>query len=298
MLSHQFQIFLQVAEQGSFSKTAKLLFVTPAAVMKHMNTLESRLGVKLLNRASHGIILTAAGKSLYQDGKRLLADAEKALSKATTMERTERIIIRIGSSLLNPSKVLTDLWTPLSEKYPEYKFSIIPYEDKKEQIMNVISSLGERMDLLVGSFNSRRMYKHAGYLPLGTYQLCVAVPKDHKLANREILSLQDLHGEHLMMVKSGDTEFIGHFQTMLKMAHPQILIEETDYYYDMDTFNACEQTGRLLLTLDAWEGLHPFLITLPVEWNCKVSFGILYSKTPSENVKKFIKIIKERFVSI
>lgn len=297
MLSQQFQIFLQVAEQGSFSKAAKLLFVTPAAIMKHINTLENRLGVKLLNRTNQGIELTAAGKSLYEDGKQLRINAEKALSKAVITERTERITIRVGSSLLNPSKVLTNWWEPLSKEFPKYKFSIIPYEDKKEQIIQVISSLGERIDLLVGSFNSKRMQEFANYLILGNYHLCIAVPKGHRLADKKMLSLQDLHGEHLMMVKSGDTEFINHFQDMLKMTHPQILIEETDYYYDMDTFNTCEQTGHLLLTLDAWVDIHPSLITIPVEWDCNVAYGILYSKEPSNQVAKFIKIIAGQLMS-
>ncbi len=95
-----------------------------------------------------------------------------------------------------------------------------------------------------------------------------------------------------MMVKNGDTEFIDHFQDMLKMTHSQILIEEADYYYDMDTFNTCEQTGHLLLTLDAWADIHPSLITIPVEWDCKVTYGILYPKDPSAQVEKFIKIIE------
>ena len=96
-----------------------------------------------------------------------------------------------------------------------------------------------------------------------------------------------------MMVKSGDTELLDHFHDMLKMTHPQVLIEETGYYYDMDTFNTCEQTGSLLLTLDAWANIHPSLITLPVKWGYTVPYGILYSKKPSDDVKQFIEIIKE-----
>ena len=39
MFSQPFLVFLQVAESGSFSKAAARLLVTPASVMKHMNTL-------------------------------------------------------------------------------------------------------------------------------------------------------------------------------------------------------------------------------------------------------------------
>ena len=50
MLSQQFQVFLRVAECGSFTKAAKQLLVTPASVMKHINTLEDRLGAVLFTR--------------------------------------------------------------------------------------------------------------------------------------------------------------------------------------------------------------------------------------------------------
>ena len=79
---------------------------------------------------------------------------------------------------------------------------------------------------------------------------------------------------------------------MLKRAHPEIVVEETGYYYDMDTFNICEQTGTLLLTLDAWAGIHPFLVTLPVKWGYRIPYGILYSKKPSDDVKRFTEIIR------
>lgn len=295
MLSQQLQVFLQVVDCGSFSKAAKQLMVTPASVMKHMNTLESRLGVTLLKRSNQGIELTAAGKSLYQYGKKLLLSAEDAVAQAKKAELTEGITIRLGSSLLNPSKVLTDLWLPLREKYPKYKFHIVPYEDTKEQILTVVSSLGERIDLLVGSFNSRAMWETTNYLHLGEYRLCIAVPQGHPLAARKELSLDDLHGERLVMVKSGDTELLDHFHDMMTITHPQIIIEESDYYYDMDTFNTCEQTGSLLLTLDAWADIHPSLVTLPVNWAYKVPYGILYAKRPSEDVKRFMKIIKEHY---
>lgn len=292
MLSQQLQVFLQVADCGSFTKAARRLMITPASVMKHINTLEGRLGVTLFKRDKKGVVLTAAGRSLVQDGKKMAALAKNAEARAKRAEQEEGIVIRVGSSLLNPSKALTDLWGPLRAAYPQYKFHIVPYTDTKEERLAIIAALGEKFDLLVGAFDSKRILTQANYLILGDYHLCVAVPKGHRLAAKKVLSIQDLHGEQLIKVKRGETERLDHFQDILQLTHPQIIVEEADYYYDLDTFNACEQNGALLLTLDAWAEIHPSLITLPVQWDYTVPYGILYAKEPSQEVLQFLQILK------
>ena len=292
MLSQQLQVFLQVADCGSFTKAARRLMITPASVMKHINTLEGRLGVTLFKRDKKGVVLTAAGRSLVQDGKKMAALAKNAEARAKRAEQEEGIVIRVGSSLLNPSKALTDLWGPLRAAYPQYKFHIVPYTDTKEERLAIIAALGEKFDLLVGAFDSKRILTQANYLILGDYHLCVAVPKGHRLAAKKVLSIQDLHGERLIKVKRGETDRLDHFQDILQLTHPQIIVEEADYYYDLDTFNACEQNGALLLTLDAWAEIHPSLITLPVQWDYTVPYGILYAKEPSQEVLQFLQILK------
>ncbi|MDE6590907.1 MAG: LysR family transcriptional regulator, partial [Oscillospiraceae bacterium] len=111
--------------------------------------------------------------------------------------------------------------------------------------------------------------------------------------SKEKLTISDLHGEHLMVVKSGDTLHLDEFREMLKMTHPQIILEDTHYFYDMETFNTCGTTGSLLLTLDAWAGIHPSLVTLPVEWDFTVPYGLLYSQDLSEDAASFLNTIIE-----
>lgn len=291
MLSRQFQIFMRVVECGSFSRAAKITYMTPASVMKHINALEERLGLVLLERSSSGVRVTSAGKSLYEDGKKLFSEANNAVKKAQHI-KNDVIMLRIGSSLLNPCETLTGICARYKEYFKKYKFSIVPYDDDKDNILSVIASLGERIDLLVGAFNSRKMHACAHYFILGSYRLCAALPAGHPLAGKKSLHLRDLHGERLMMVKTGDTELLDDFATMLKAEHPQITIEETDYYYDMDTFNQCGQKEVLLLTLDAWKHVHPGLVTVPLAVKSRIPYGILHARTPSRNVSEFLEIMK------
>ena len=55
LYNHQLDTFVKVAELGSFSKAADDLYISPTAVIKQMNILESNLGVTLFNRTHRGL---------------------------------------------------------------------------------------------------------------------------------------------------------------------------------------------------------------------------------------------------
>ena len=61
MFNHNLTAFVSAIDSGSFTKAADKLFVTPTAVMKQINSLESHLGLKLIERTSQGVRLTPAG---------------------------------------------------------------------------------------------------------------------------------------------------------------------------------------------------------------------------------------------
>lgn len=72
MYNPQIETFIKVADAGSFNKAADELYITPTAVIKQINLLESSLDLVLFERTHRGLILTNAGKSLYQDAKYII----------------------------------------------------------------------------------------------------------------------------------------------------------------------------------------------------------------------------------
>lgn len=64
MYNPQIETFIKVADAGSFNKAAEELYITPTAVIKQINLLESSLDLVLFERTHRGLILTNAGKSL------------------------------------------------------------------------------------------------------------------------------------------------------------------------------------------------------------------------------------------
>ena len=73
MLDDRATTFLEVVEDGSFAKAAKVLLISPIAVMKMINSLESLVGARLLGRSNRGVTPTSAGESLARPRRGTLA---------------------------------------------------------------------------------------------------------------------------------------------------------------------------------------------------------------------------------
>lgn len=293
MLHPQMRIFLAVADCGSFTRAAEKLFLSPTAVMKQINNLEKRLDLRLLDRTSRGIRLTAAGEILYKDAQFLSDYARRSVAEARKAMDREIDTFRVGTSLLNPAKPFMDLWYQVSGLFPDYRLHLVPFEDDHEGILSEIASLGEKFDFLIGVCDSKMWMDTCSFFPLGTYRKMCAVSREHPLAKKKKLKLSDLYGRTLMMVAEGDSEINDRIRSELRERHPQIQIEDTAHFYDISVFNRCAETGNVLLTLECWKDVHPALVTLPVEWDFSIPYGLLYASYPSEDVARFVETLKK-----
>ena len=285
--------FLVVADCGSFTKASEKLYISPTAIMKQINSLESELDMKLFTRTSQGVRLTPAGESIYKDGKYLISYSDQAIKKAKSLINSQTKLLRVGTSLLNPCKAFMDIWNLVNNLFPQFQIQIVPFEDTQENILSVIGAIGQKIDFLVGACDSAQWLKLCQIYPLGEYTVCCAVAYTHRLAQKERLEIIDLYGERLMMVKKGDSPHNDQIRENLSRYHPQIHIEDTPQFYDIGIFNRCQQTGNVLLTLDTWADVHPSVKTIPVNWDYTIPYGLLYPLHPSKNVTEFLDALKE-----
>ena len=241
MYNPQLDAFVQVADCGSFNKAAEALYLSSTAVIKQINALEKHLDLQLVFRTNHGITLTEAGKVLYKHAKGIMDYSQRAIQEARLAAEAAATTFCVGTSILNPCKPFMDLWYQVSENLPGFKLHIVPFEDDHQGILGEIAALGEKFDFLVGACDSRQWLDRCNFFPLGAYRHCVAVPREHPLARKERLTVQDLYGYTLMMVKRGDSTSVDQVRNFVEQ-HPAITIEDTPQFYDMEVFNRCVQT--------------------------------------------------------
>src|SRR5215469_15578297 len=76
------EVFVRVVEKQSFSAAGQALNLTPSAISKQVSRIEAELGVSLLNRSTHELSLTEAGKIYHRHCIKILRDIELARDAA------------------------------------------------------------------------------------------------------------------------------------------------------------------------------------------------------------------------
>ncbi len=159
------QAFARVVETGSFTQAAQTLHMSKTSVTQQVQQLEARLRVRLLNRTTRRVNVTADGAVYYERVVRLLADlddAETALSAASALPRG-RLRVDVPSPLA--SLILVPALPTFLARYPDIQIDL-GVSDRK------VDLIGENVDCVIrgGELTDLSlMARHVADLPLGVY---------------------------------------------------------------------------------------------------------------------------------
>ena len=296
MYNPQLETFVCVVEAGSFNKAAERLYISPPAVIKQINLLEENLDIRLFIRTHRGLQMTEAGKSLYQDAKYIIQYCKDSVTRARNAMQESEEIIRIGTSMMTPAQILVDLWPRLQEYCPDIKFRLVPFENTPESAREILGNLGQNIDVVAGIFDETMLQlRRCAGLEISRESICCAVSIHHRLAVKERLTVNDLHGETLMLMRRNWSHYVDMLRDDLRENHPEISIEDFDFY-DVTAFNKCENNNCVLMAIENWKYVHPLLKILPVDWGYTIPFGLLHSPEPSPMVSRFLKAVEKVLV--
>lgn len=282
--------FITVIDCGSFTKAAEQLNISTTAIMKQMNTLEKHLNLKLIDRTPTGVNYTQAGKIIYRDAKFIIDYSKKSITEAKAAASDDGIVFRAGTSKLAPARAFMDLWYQVNPDFPGSKLQLVSFEDDTHGLLPEIKKLGEKFDFLISIDDSKKQRSMCRCLPIGKYKEMIAVPKEHPLAAKEMIHIEDLYGKTLMIMSQGISFVHDKIREDLRKNHPQILLRDIPHDYSLSMFQHCIDTKSALIIPECWKNIHPDIISLPVHWDYTVPYGILYSSNPSESVLNFIKV--------
>jgi DNA-binding transcriptional LysR family regulator len=116
--------FVAVVDAGSFIRAADASGLSKAAVSRHVNDLEQRLGVRLLHRTTRRLSLTAEGQAFHARCKELLASVDEAEAEITAQSGAPSGLLRVNAPLTFGVLHLAPLWGRFVELYPKVSLDV------------------------------------------------------------------------------------------------------------------------------------------------------------------------------
>ncbi|MGD0243956.1 MAG: LysR family transcriptional regulator [Streptosporangiaceae bacterium] len=193
----ELRIFLALAEELHFGRTAERLGISQPGVSEAVRVLESRLGVKVFDRTSRRVGLTPAGEELRRALVPALAALDQALSQVSELSRTVRGLLRVGFVRTVEGPALSRLVAAFQERYPACEVRLAEvemfdaYRPLRRGDVDVLCNwlAVDEPDLVAGA-----AFAH--------YQRALVVAAAHRLAGQRTVSVEDLAGEEVAILPS------------------------------------------------------------------------------------------------
>ncbi|MDX2140202.1 MAG: LysR family transcriptional regulator [Chloroflexota bacterium] len=190
------ELFARVVGAGSFTAAANQLYLTQSAVSQQIGELEAGLGVKLFERGRRGVVLTAAGETLYTYTQRILqlvAEAENAVTDVTHLQAGQ---VRIGATPGASVYLLPQMMQSFRERYP--RLTVALQTGTTPQVLAALQAGQIDVGLIEGEIEER-WQALVEVRALDDVEQFVVVGSRHAWWGRHSVALSELAGQPLIV---------------------------------------------------------------------------------------------------
>ncbi len=193
----QLEIFVAIADTGSFSKGADALFITQSTASQHVASLEELSGVRLLDRTGRGALPTEAGKILLGHARQVLKSVKETEQALLRFRQADGVELAIGGSTIPGTYLLPRVVAALRSSDPGISVKI-EIGDSSE-ILGKLSD--EKIEIgVVGTTADEREFTTEA---LGHDLIRLVVSKRHPWRRRLVVAPAELLAEPIIMRESG-----------------------------------------------------------------------------------------------
>lgn len=200
MDSRDLEYVTAIARTGSFSQSARLLFISQPALSQYIKRLEKTLGVALFYRSRSKVELTPAGAYYVKKGEAILQQMQELEQTIRHWQQADQQQLSIGVSQFYGKWFLTPYLQDIQEMLPKYRIRIVDGESQHLELQMV----QRKLDFAI--FPEPVTHKEIRFLPLGTEEILFAFSKE----NQEAMALlsQAFHDGFLDLRHYQDFPFV------------------------------------------------------------------------------------------
>lgn len=201
----QLEYFKTVAETENFTKASKLLLVTQPALSKSIAKLEEELKVPLFEKSGRNVKLTRFGKIFLVHAERALVEIEKGIKELDEMVNDTTGTVSISSTSRVGAYFMNFIISDFLNDNPNAKFQF-----NQQSVTEIIEDLKKgKIDIGFYDNHTEPIWDvNIESIPIKKQEYVLIVPKNHKLANREEVSLKELENESFIAFCEGSKDRI------------------------------------------------------------------------------------------
>lgn len=192
MLLSQVEGFLEIARQGNLSRSASTLYITQPALTARIHALEAELGEQLFLRARRGMELTEAGRAFMPYAERAMHALEGGRELVAGISRGTAGELVIGAAPAVSTYVLPALLARFATSHPHVR--LVVRTGHSEEIVE----MALRDEIAVGLVREIR-HPRLEAMPLYDDELVFVTTRDHRLAARGTISLEEIGDDRLIL---------------------------------------------------------------------------------------------------
>lgn len=183
------QVFVTVADCGSFSAAAAQLGISAVMVGKYIQQLELHLGSRLLERSTRRQSLSEAGKAYYTHCRQVLELVEAAEASVASLHSAPRGLLRVSAPLTLGRQVIAPLLADYLARYPEVQIELMLSNSR-------VDLIGDGYDLAIriGAQPDEGLVARA----LPAYQLALAAAPSYLAAHGTPQHPSELAAHHCL----------------------------------------------------------------------------------------------------
>lgn len=293
----QLEAFVHVAEDGSFSKAAKELFLTQPTISAHISALEKELNARLFVRNTKEVNLSEDGKELYRFARQMVDLEKKIEERFGTKEEDGKHCITIAASTIPAQYLLPGILMRFNEKYPDEQLKIME-TDSSKVVMQIVDHIAD-----IGFTGTVLEKKHCKYLPFYKDELVIITPNTEKYREIKEKKKEDISwilDENIIMREEGSgTRKEAEKQLKRAGVHPASL-DVVASIENQETIKKSVRQGLGISVLSklatADEAEAGFLLTFPIPGaEGGRDINLVYNKNYqlSRAAERFVKVVKE-----